>query len=331
MGKTFQIELRPSRGRAGHWLVASWVPKGVSSRRWQSTRRRADAGSEPPRRRGLSSAWLALPLALLALTIVAPIARVRGRSLEKPAGRAGLPRLPAHEAVDPARGVDLDVELEAVVGALEPRRDIGSSAGRCVSSRRFASAPTAAATASSAERWPRGVPSASPVEASPRRRTGRRRGRARASRSLGPQSPEYASDEPLARQPESRTSRACSGGGGSAVSSKPATSNRVLGLVLVHREDPVEHVGEAEALAERSSTRVAARVHPELGRCPTPFSSLRRNMAPQTHGMRSPQWSRWKCVIAIASTRGHASRSRRRGSTPGPQSSNRRRPPASTR
>ena len=28
---------------------------------------------------------------------------------------------------------------------------------------------------------------------------------------------------------------------------------------------------------------------------------------PQTHGTRSPQWSRWRCVIAIASTVGHGS------------------------
>ena len=45
--------------------------------------------------------------------------------------------------------------------------------------------------------------------------------------------------------------------------------------------------------------------------------------APHTHGTRSPQWSRWKCVIAIASMSGQSSCSRRRASTPGPQSSSR--------
>ena len=56
-----------------------------------------------------------------------------------------------------------------------------------------------------------------------------------------------------------------------------------------------------------------------------------RYMLPHTHGTRSPQWSRWKCVIAIALIRGHSSASRRRGSTPGPQSSKRRSPPDSSR
>src|SRR5436190_2803942 len=54
------------------------------------------------------------------------------------------------------------------------------------------------------------------------------------------------------------------------------------------------------------------------------------NIAPNVHGTRSPQWSRWKCVITIASTRGQPSCSRRRGSTPGPQSSSSR-PLPSTR
>src|SRR5215210_6017421 len=54
------------------------------------------------------------------------------------------------------------------------------------------------------------------------------------------------------------------------------------------------------------------------------------NMAPKVHGTRSPQWSRWKCVITIAFTVGHPSRSRRRGRTPGPQSSSTR-PDPSTR
>src|SRR6266536_4607140 len=54
------------------------------------------------------------------------------------------------------------------------------------------------------------------------------------------------------------------------------------------------------------------------------------NIEPNVQGTRSPQWSRWKCVITIASTRGQASCSRRRGSTPGPQS-RRSRPEPSTR
>src|SRR3954447_5478121 len=55
------------------------------------------------------------------------------------------------------------------------------------------------------------------------------------------------------------------------------------------------------------------------------------NWSPHTHGTRSPQWSRWKCVIAIPSSCGQSSCSRRRGSTPGPQSRRRRRPSLSTR
>ena len=55
------------------------------------------------------------------------------------------------------------------------------------------------------------------------------------------------------------------------------------------------------------------------------------NWSPQAHGTRSPQWSRWKCEITIASTVGQPSAARRRGRTPGPQSSSRRPPPLSTR
>src|SRR6266545_2275276 len=54
------------------------------------------------------------------------------------------------------------------------------------------------------------------------------------------------------------------------------------------------------------------------------------NMAPNVQGTRSPQWSRWKCVMTIACTCGQPSCSRRRGRTPGPQSSNAR-PDPSTR
>jgi hypothetical protein len=44
------------------------------------------------------------------------------------------------------------------------------------------------------------------------------------------------------------------------------------------------------------------------------------NDAPNVQGTRSPQWSRWKWVMAIASTRGQPSRFRRLEKTPGPQS-----------
>src|SRR6476469_7647651 len=54
------------------------------------------------------------------------------------------------------------------------------------------------------------------------------------------------------------------------------------------------------------------------------------NIEPNVQGTRSPQWSRWKCVITMASTWGQPSCSRRRGRTPGPQSS-KTRPDPSTR
>src|SRR4051812_19220551 len=54
------------------------------------------------------------------------------------------------------------------------------------------------------------------------------------------------------------------------------------------------------------------------------------NIDPNVQGTRSPQWSRWKCVITIASTAGQPSCSRSLGRTPGPQSS-RTRPEPSTR
>src|SRR5437763_3679076 len=54
------------------------------------------------------------------------------------------------------------------------------------------------------------------------------------------------------------------------------------------------------------------------------------NIAPNVHGTRSPQWSRWKCVITIEDTWGQPSCSRRRGNTPGPQSSSSRPDPSTT-
>src|SRR5207244_6768052 len=73
IAKTFTIELTrdPQRGR---WLVASWVPRGVSSPEvLRSTRKLPPA---PPVRAPLSARWLLAPLAILAAAAVAGLVAV---------------------------------------------------------------------------------------------------------------------------------------------------------------------------------------------------------------------------------------------------------------
>ena len=100
-----------------------------------------------------------------------------------------------------------------------------------------------------------------------------------------------------------------------------------LGVVLAHDKGSLEHVGEAESRAELLEVGPPAAVDPELRPDVVVATPVEAPPDPRT---RSPQWSRWKWVIAIESTAGHGSLSRSRPSTPGPQSSSRRRPSDST-
>ena len=195
----------------------------------------------------------------------------------------------------------------------------GRSCGRCVSSSRFAPEAWNASIASSAERCPRG----------------RRRDR-RAQRRLADEEVGVAGElgQAVARPGVARV------GEHGPVRRRPEAERleRVVG-------DAVRRHLEARG-GERLALRVLAQVERVLEhpRRPEPrpiVLSFSRpggtqssglstslpgpNMAPQTHGTRSPQWSRWQCVITIASICGHGSRSRSCARTPGPQSSSSRR------
>jgi hypothetical protein len=81
MSKTFQIELRrvaePSR-----WLVAAWVPLGISGAQMARDAEARGDNSVVVRSRNLSDAWLLLPLAILSLTILVPVSLVLVHTLE---------------------------------------------------------------------------------------------------------------------------------------------------------------------------------------------------------------------------------------------------------
>jgi|SRR5919199_2397545 hypothetical protein len=71
VGKTFTIELRRYPRLGNRWLVASWVPKGITTAR-QSKSEAAQAplgGSRAP----LAATWLIAPAAVLALIVLIPI------------------------------------------------------------------------------------------------------------------------------------------------------------------------------------------------------------------------------------------------------------------
>jgi hypothetical protein len=73
VGKTFTIELKRYAGHGSRWLVASWVPNGVSGA-GQSLSAAAAAQSDTGPRAPLSAAWLLVPLSILALIVLVPIA-----------------------------------------------------------------------------------------------------------------------------------------------------------------------------------------------------------------------------------------------------------------
>jgi hypothetical protein len=74
--KTFLVELK-RHGPGGHWLVASWVPKGVSV---ESDLVTAGAGQKPvPPPRTLAGKWLLLPLLGVAAVFLVPLSVMAGR------------------------------------------------------------------------------------------------------------------------------------------------------------------------------------------------------------------------------------------------------------
>jgi hypothetical protein len=73
LSKTFLMEARPSAGRK-RWLVTSWTPYGVSQAQMELDAAARGDNVVPSHDRHLSTTWLALPVALLLLTIVVPAA-----------------------------------------------------------------------------------------------------------------------------------------------------------------------------------------------------------------------------------------------------------------
>lgn len=74
--KTFLVELK-RHGPRGKWLVASWVPKGVSV---ESDLVAAAAGRKPvPPPRTLGGKWLLLPLLGVAAVFLVPLSVMAGR------------------------------------------------------------------------------------------------------------------------------------------------------------------------------------------------------------------------------------------------------------
>jgi hypothetical protein len=72
VGKTFTIELKRYPRRGNRWLVARWVPAGITTA-GQSRAAAAQAPAPPPGA-ALSAKWLILPVAILALIVLTPLA-----------------------------------------------------------------------------------------------------------------------------------------------------------------------------------------------------------------------------------------------------------------
>ena len=77
--KTFTIEFKRVPGRsADSWLVYSWVPKGVSEALVQDEHRAGveAALADVRGHRGISTAWVLVPLGLVACVFLLPLALV---------------------------------------------------------------------------------------------------------------------------------------------------------------------------------------------------------------------------------------------------------------
>jgi hypothetical protein len=98
VGKTFTIELKRYPGRGSRWLVASWVPNGVSGA-GQSRSAAAAAQSDPGPRAPLSAAWLLVPLSILGLIVLVPIAlAIRSFLVHRRASRRYASELAAYRS-----------------------------------------------------------------------------------------------------------------------------------------------------------------------------------------------------------------------------------------
>jgi hypothetical protein len=71
VGKTFTIELKRYPQRGNRWLVASWVPNGVSGA--GQSKAMAAEPPPPPAKAPLGAAWLVVPLGILGLIVLVPL------------------------------------------------------------------------------------------------------------------------------------------------------------------------------------------------------------------------------------------------------------------
>ena len=71
VGKSFTIELKRYPQRGNRWLVASWVPKGITTAR--QSRAAAAVPPPPPPRAPLGSVWLLVPLSVLGMIVLIPL------------------------------------------------------------------------------------------------------------------------------------------------------------------------------------------------------------------------------------------------------------------
>jgi hypothetical protein len=100
--KTFLIEMKQAgKGAGAHWKVAAWVPKGVGGGSTPVAERHPEPAGPPPRERGrLSAVWLLIPVSILALILLVPVAlgvrnwREGRRALRAYEGSRELPPLP---------------------------------------------------------------------------------------------------------------------------------------------------------------------------------------------------------------------------------------------
>jgi hypothetical protein len=73
VGKSFTIELKRYPSRGNRWLVAAWVPKGVSGAGQSKSAAATAAEVSKPTKATLSARWLFVPLAALGLIVLVPL------------------------------------------------------------------------------------------------------------------------------------------------------------------------------------------------------------------------------------------------------------------
>jgi hypothetical protein len=98
VAKTFTIELTRDPRHHDRWLVASWVPRGISSPEMLRSNRKLPP--VPPVKAALAERWLLLPLAILSLILLVPLGlAVRTYVAHRRAARRYAQELDAYRSV----------------------------------------------------------------------------------------------------------------------------------------------------------------------------------------------------------------------------------------